>query len=238
MDYFKKLEETPYVISLIHPKGGPGKTTVCINLAHGLVKRGFNVLVVDTDALGVIRQWYIWGDGCCGFEVIGSVATKEIDRINELKDLPKELKQRYDRGNKKHIVIIDGAGTLERITSVAVELSDLVIIPVVPGPFEISCGPKDLIKIIEKTQTLNNGKPKCTFLVNKVIKNTLLAKGIRESLSVYNTSLLDTQISHSVAYPTAFISGESIFSQGESLIGAEFSTLIEEILARYIYREF
>ncbi|MFZ4768061.1 MAG: ParA family protein, partial [Roseimicrobium sp.] len=36
-------------------KGGVGKTTLCINLGHALARRGWNTLLVDTDAQGGIR---------------------------------------------------------------------------------------------------------------------------------------------------------------------------------------
>ena len=36
-------------IACINMKGGVGKTTLCVNLAISLVKKGKNVLVVDTD---------------------------------------------------------------------------------------------------------------------------------------------------------------------------------------------
>lgn len=41
-------------IAVASPKGGVGKTTVALNLAHAIVRRGFRVLVVDSDPQGAI----------------------------------------------------------------------------------------------------------------------------------------------------------------------------------------
>ena len=38
------------IISVVNNKGGVGKTTVTVNLAHALTRRGQRVLVVDMDS--------------------------------------------------------------------------------------------------------------------------------------------------------------------------------------------
>jgi len=38
------------VISIVNQKGGVGKTTIAFNLAHGLVREGRKILVIDNDA--------------------------------------------------------------------------------------------------------------------------------------------------------------------------------------------
>lgn len=38
------------IISVVNQKGGCAKTTTCINLASGLAKKGFKVLIIDLDA--------------------------------------------------------------------------------------------------------------------------------------------------------------------------------------------
>jgi len=39
-----------HIISIVNNKGGVGKTTVAVNLAHALTRRGQRVLVIDMDS--------------------------------------------------------------------------------------------------------------------------------------------------------------------------------------------
>jgi len=53
------------IIAVINQKGGTGKTTLALNLAAGLSKRG-SVHLVDADPQRSITQWVRMGGGSSG----------------------------------------------------------------------------------------------------------------------------------------------------------------------------
>ena len=54
------------IISIVNNKGGVGKTTVAVNLAHALTRRGQRVLVIDMDP-SVMRRVF------CALETMGEI---------------------------------------------------------------------------------------------------------------------------------------------------------------------
>ncbi|WP_170839221.1 ParA family protein, partial [Escherichia coli] len=48
----------PKVIALLNGKGGVSKTTSAVNIATALARKGYKVVVVDTDPQGSVSNWY------------------------------------------------------------------------------------------------------------------------------------------------------------------------------------
>ena len=53
---YSKVGDMP-VIAVLNQKGGAGKTTIAVNLAHALQSNGSKVLLVDSDPQGSARDW-------------------------------------------------------------------------------------------------------------------------------------------------------------------------------------
>jgi cellulose biosynthesis protein BcsQ len=51
------------IISVINAKGGVGKSTIAMNVATGLARQNFDVLLIDMDHQAQVTQWLNAGDG-------------------------------------------------------------------------------------------------------------------------------------------------------------------------------
>ena len=124
-DARKRKKEQTQVIAVLNQKGGSGKTTIAINLAHALQRQGNDVLIVDADPQGTARDWSeSRTTGIC--PVIG------LDRESLARDLP-AVARSYDR------VVIDGPPQLAGISAAAVKVADAVLIPVQPSRCKKDC---------------------------------------------------------------------------------------------------
>ena len=162
------MNKKQVVISFLNQKGGSGKTTLATNVAHGLVIKGYKVLLVDTDAQGSARDWNSANEG----EILPVIG---LDRETLPKDL-EAVKDGYD------IVVLDGAPAVEKMSAVAIRISNIVLIPVQPSPYDI-WATDELIGLIKSRQAVSNGEPKAAFVISRVIKNTKLSKEVSTVLS-------------------------------------------------------
>jgi len=205
-------------ISVLQQKGGSGKTTIAVNLAHALQLDGHSVLLVCSDPQGSARDWNDANEGMT-LPVIG------LDRETLPMDL-KAVSAGYD------FIVIDGAPQLQRMCAVTIKISDVVIIPVQPSPYDI-WATAELVELIKTRQEVANGLPKAAFVVSRAIINTKLSNEITEALSSYELPVLESATYQRVIYPTTASTGQTVFEStknGENFAAKEITAIKRDVL--------
>ena len=114
------------VISVTNMKGGFRKSTVTQNLAVCFAHKGYKTCIVDTDyELQTSTKWAAERD-----EDLPSVATYAV-KNDELSKRVVALKKDFD------LIIIDGTPALFELSTRAIILSDVVILPILPSIADI-----------------------------------------------------------------------------------------------------
>jgi chromosome partitioning protein len=109
----------PYIISLASAKGGVGKSTLCMNLAHLYAEKGLAVTIADACPQQSIMLWgRLRSSGRCKLTTIEAISLfhKQMS-ASELKRL------------KADVVIIDHSSFHGTSEFTALSVSDLVIVP-------------------------------------------------------------------------------------------------------------
>ena len=206
------------IIGILNQKGGVGKTTLSISIAHELARRSSTdeVLVVDSDPQQSSLSWSEVREGKLPFVVIG-FSKKSLHR-----DLPSIAK------NYKY-VIIDGPPRVTEVARSCIMASDIVLVPCTPSPYDIwaSAETVDLIKeaIVYKE------KLKGVFTINRKIANTAIGRDVVDALAELELPVLNSHISQRVIFAEAVGSGKTVFDiEPEGKASNEIISLVSEIL--------
>lgn len=205
------------IISFLNQKGGVGKTTLAVNIAHSLRIIGRKVLLVDSDEQGSARDWHANNEGEI-LEVVG------IDRPTLDKDILK-LSKHYDD------IIIDGSPRISLMSSRAIVCSDLILIPVTPSPYDVWAS-QDTIDLIKQRQIIADGLPKAAFIISRKLINTRLAKDVVEILEGFDLPILKNSTSQRVIYATTVAKGNTVLLYDNEAKN-EIISIRDEILEDY-----
>lgn len=203
------------IISVLNPKGGCGKTTISTNLARALHDRGHSVLIVDSDPQGSARDWHAANEN-------NPIELVALDRPNNVKTLS-SMAANYD------YVVIDGAAKLEDMIAAAIKISDFVLIPVQPSPYDIWAA-SDLVDFIKARQDVTDGVPLAGFVVSRAVEGTRLGSDVREALDEYGLPVCSSTITQRQVYPQSASEGLTVFDADNGKAKAETLALVDELI--------
>ena len=206
------------IIGMLNQKGGVGKTTLSVSIAHELSRKNSSedILLVDADPQQSALSWSEVREGKLPFTVIG-MAKKSLHR-----DLPAISK------NYKH-VIIDGPPRVTELARSCIMAADIVIIPCTPSPYDIWAS-EETVQLVKEALIYKENLKYC-FTINRKITNTAIGRDVVEVLNNMEMPVLDSHVCQRVIFAEAAALGKTVFDlEPESKASEEIEKLVSEIL--------
>ena len=205
------------VIALASSKGGVGKTTLTMNLAAGLSRRGRTV-VVDADPQQSAGQWGRVADGKdLGF----SVAAADGETAGAIVE---------SRRGHRYVVVDCPPSFAAPQTQAALQEADLLLVPMQPSPVDLWAG----THVIEWVSLAKSANPRLSawIVLNQVEPNSRLWKDIKEAMTEMGLPALKAMVRRRAAVRNAALTGATVYAIGSRGVPAveEFESVITEVL--------
>ena len=242
------------VIAIVNQKGGVAKSTSCVNLGIGLVKKGYKVLAIDFDPQGSLTESLGYqnpdeleitvatilhcemnglelpeGYGILHHEEgIDILPANIMSREYVLKQFIKTILPEYD------YILIDNMPSLGMLTVNALAAADSVIIPVMAHYLPVK-GLEQLMQTIYKVRKQINRKLQIDgILLTMVDRRTNFSKEIIELLhDNYGEyiNIFKTAIPFSIRAAETSAEGVSIYKHDpKGRVAEAYKKLVEEVI--------
>jgi chromosome partitioning protein len=210
------------VLAISNLKGGVGKSTISQNLAVALAERGLKICIADTDTeQKTATKWASLRD-----DKSIKIPVFPINPEKVAHDIL-GLKQRFE------LVIIDGTPALTELTTRIIILSDMVLVPILPGGGDIWALENFLERYQEAkiTKESYGGKVEIAVIFNRFSERTTLDKAVANAIGELAVNVLTTKLSNRVSYREATIIGVGVTEMKDDKAKQEIIALADEITA-------
>jgi chromosome partitioning protein len=184
------------IIALAQRKGGVGKTTLAVNLAGELTRRGHNVGLVDADPQ---RSACVWAElGKLSFEVHEmSLGEEPVPQWAEkIRDLP-------------HTHVIMDCAPHDRVLGAACALASLVLVPCTPSGLDLEAAAQTL-SIVSAVRHRRRADLNVVLVPNRVDMRTLEGRQLVKEMMNFNEPVGPPVGSRS-SFVRAFSAGRAIY---------------------------
>ncbi len=203
------------IVALLNEKGGAGKSTLAINLAVALHRRGLRVVLVDADLQGTARDWREASPE--GASLPDVVALDRPEMLSSIKSLNAE------------VVIIDTPAKAEKMSASVVRIASLALIPAQPSAADVWASAA-AVRLVDYKRSIG-GEIDAAFVLNRVSRTKISREMLTGEWNEYGIDIAETTISNRVAYAQALADGLSVFETGDLLAQEEINNLVNELEA-------
>lgn len=213
------------IIGLCSTKGGVGKTSIALNLAAELARRGSQVVVLDADPAG--HASFIAGRGTFAFEA----------RAHQLDTPDAKVVSAWSRAVRETVadfVIVDAEGARGPSLLATIATSDLVLVPVGASILDMRGASETVGYIRRYRMNHGNGRPDILIVPSRVDRRTGAGREAAGTLTKLTEPVSGPISSRSVVVDS-LASGEPVPADSPS--GQEFAALADAVLVRLGVKE-
>jgi chromosome partitioning protein len=209
------------IIVISNQKGGPGKTTITMNLGASLAKLFKDrVLIIEGDLQASASGWASAADEDKPFPCpVFSLASMHNKAHTEIK----KYIHLYD-----YILIDCPPSVSSGFTASALSVANLALVAIIPSPVDIRAS-IPFEKLIQNIQGAINENLKSVFVINQVRYGESLGKDVIQALEDFEIKPLKTQLSLRTSYRHAAL-GSSVLEGKDEKAKSEITRLTKEVL--------
>ncbi len=205
---------TNTIITVATMKGGSGKSTLASCLAVHWLLQGREPALIDADPQCSIARL--------------AARDKALGGVPVIEDATDEAWRTAQRAlETRPLVIIDTPGFRSEATLACLGITDLVLVPVKPSPFDVD-------RMLDTLNILINGvsgrRPLFRCVLTQTTRDSVIAKHIRSELTEAGFPVLKSEMTNRVAYPEAALWGATpSLIEGDGAASRDIASIAKEV---------